>query len=69
MKLIELYEKAKKLVEEGHGEAVLVHTDSRSGVTERTHMSSTIEVVSGKEYDFYADLQTGDKYLTFYEGD
>ena len=68
MKLSELYAKVEKLMAEGHGDAVLVHTDSRSGVTERTHMASSVEVVDGNEYDFYVDLETGDKYITFYEG-
>jgi hypothetical protein len=69
MRLEDLYKKVQKLMEEGYGDAVLVHTDSRSGVTERTHMSSTAEIVNGEEYDFYVDLDTGDEYISFYEGD
>lgn len=69
MKVIEAYRKLQKLVEAGHGEAVIVHTDTRSGVTERAHIGSSISVVDGEEFDFYADLDVGDEYLEIYEGD
>lgn len=69
MTLNELYEKAKKMVEEGHGDAVIVHCDSRSGVTEPCHLSYGVEVVTGEESDFYVDLEPGDKYVEIFEGD
>lgn len=68
MRIKELYEVAKKLMEQGHGDAYLVHTDTRSGVSELCHLSSHVEVVDGTEQDFYADLDTGDKYVNVYEG-
>lgn len=68
MNLLELQKKVNRLVEQGLGNAVLIHTDSRSGVSERTHMSSTVHTVDGSETDFYVDLEVGDTYISFYEG-
>lgn len=68
MNIQQAYEKLKKLVNEGHGSAVLVHTDTRSGVTERCHVGS-LDAVDGTENDFYVDLKLGEEYLSVYEGD
>lgn len=69
MKVSEALVKLQKIVEAGGGDAVLVHTDTRSCITERCHISSSIDVVTGDESDFYVDLETGDTYLSVYEGD
>lgn len=69
MRAIEAYRRLREIVVNGHGNAVLVHTDTRSGVTERAHISSGVDVVNGEENDFYADLETGDEYVSIYEGD
>lgn len=68
MNIQEAFKKLEKLMQEGHGNATLVHTDTRSGVTERAHIGS-VDTVNGNERDFYTDLDTGDEYLEIYEGD
>lgn len=44
MTVDEAYKRLKKLVDDGHGDAILYHMDTRSGVAEECHMSSSVEI-------------------------
>ncbi len=65
MKVIEVLEELKKLVEQGKGELPLVSTDCRSGDTEEASIYSDIQRVRGTEnIGCLCDWEVGTEYVS-----
>jgi hypothetical protein len=68
MNVREGYETLKKLVEDGHGDVVLMCSDGQ-GNTEDGSISNTVQEVTGDEQGGeILDMAVGSKYVSLYFG-